>query len=192
MSEQNNNNQNKQQYNNNNNKNNAHKDSQQKPTWMKIAGIVIMVAVVVGLALFDRNKNAKDEVLDVQPPLGCEPGNVFSTVTGEPCPGADLEAAAANAVAPKSEGLSYDSALATYKDATITLANGCVATPTEATFPAGTRVMVANSGTEAMNIILGKRSALVSPLHYATSVLKEAGTYDLTCDDTVVAKVTIQ
>ncbi len=208
-----NNNQN--QNNNNNQNNNQNQNNQPKQpvktvvvnndnnrNFMRIAGIVVIIVVLLALASNGKwmKKGANDSDKNVSTlsdmPEGCKPGYLFSETTGKPCPTDDATASAFTAVNKKtskaSTSSSYDQVLKAYAGKTILVDGSCAATPSTASFDAGTRVLVANNSTKSLALALGTKSATLAPYHYFTTTLNTVGDVSAYCNGTAVSAISVK
>jgi DNA mismatch repair ATPase MutL len=185
-----NNNQNRNNQNPQNNQNNSKNAPMTKSwAWQKIGGIILLVLIVIALARMDRGAKAPEEVTP-EIVAGCEDGVLFNTETGAPCAGVEIAPVPEAAVV--SPELSFDDAKAQYAASTIILGDACAVASKEVTYTAPVRVLVTNEGTADQAIVLGQKSVTLRPLRYATVSLKEAGTYDLSCNGVATVKVTVK
>jgi hypothetical protein len=184
-----NNNQNRNNQNPQNNQNNSKNAPMTKSwAWQKIGGIILLVLIVIALARMDRGAKAPEEVTP-EIVAGCENGVLFNTETGEPCAGAIVPPAEEAVIT--SPELSFDDAKAAYAASSIILGDACAVASKEVTYTAPVRVLVTNEGTADQAIVLGHKSVTLRPLRYATVSLKEAGSYDLSCNGVATVKVTV-
>jgi hypothetical protein len=188
--------QNNQNKNNNNNQNNPNSNQNKKPEgvqkkgwgWQKIGGIILLVLVIIVLARMDRKEKAPEEVMP-EIVAGCEDGALFNTETGEPCAGAVVPPVEEAVIT--SPELSFEDAKATYAASSIILGDLCAVVSKEISYTAPVRVLVTNEGKADQAIVLGDKSVTLKPLRYATVSLKEKGSYDLSCNGAVAAKLTV-
>lgn len=185
---------------NQNNNNNNQKNNQQNPNnsknapmtkswaWQKIGGIILLVLIVIALARMERGENSSEEVTP-EIVAGCENGALFNTETGKPCAGAIVPPVEEAVVT--SPELSFDEAKAAYAASSIILGDACAVASKEVTYSAPVRVLVTNEGAADQAIMLAGKSVTLKPLRYATVMIKEKGSYDLSCNGAVAAKLTV-
>ncbi len=153
-----------------------------------ISGAVILVVLV---ALFvvptlGEKKAAKAPTDETTLPEGCKPGFEFSETTGEPC----LKDESVT-VAPAA--LSRADATMKYAGSIVRFTGECVADPATLSTTPGKTVMIDNDTDARRTIMVGTKSYSVGAHRYTLSSMNMGqGEYNVSCDGTVVSKITIQ
>jgi len=121
----------------------------------------------------------------------CIEGEKYNRNTGELC---DSEVASAPAAAAllATGNLGYEAALKQYVGKSILFGATCVPSTASLEVPAGSRVLVANNSTKALDLSIQDRKVTLRPYRYMTSSAKVAGEFGVTCGGETVATVTVK
>lgn len=184
----------------------------------RIIGSIVLAVIVLAIIFFTGKKN-ESLLSKVE---GCNPGDLFSQTTGEPCFPENIEPCMEGEEFNKETGepcpmvvndetikddkllsttgptngvpSSYDGALLEYKDKGILFDASCGAIPKVLEVPVGTRILVANNSIEkSLELKVGNRNEDLSPLHFMLSSKFDAvGEYSVSCGGAVAATVNVK